>query len=198
MLVLARLFTLISGFLRHADCTSARHADSTRVPKSQAGLKYAIVSRSFYLLLVGLFTTLTPLVCLKVKRALSILLLVGLFTCFFRSRSDTCPPQVRWCFTKSIVIFIPSIDTHFYDHFAGLRKGKLLSAKLLAQELCGELLLGETDLGPYTPWIAGNVMCVHTCLLACTCVCVCMCVYACVYLCMHVYTHTHTTYTQHQ
>ena len=55
------------------------------------------------------------------------------------------------------------------------------------------MLLGETDLGPYSPWIAGNMMCEHTRLLAgtCVCVCVCVCVCACLYLCMHVHTHTH-------
>ena len=85
----------------------------------------------------------------------------------------------------------------------GLRKGKLLSAKLLAQDLCGEVLLGEPDLGPYTylgpytPWIAGNMMCVHTRLLACTCVCACMCVCS-LYVSMYACIHTHTTYTQYQ
>ena len=63
------------------------------------------------------------------------------------------------------------------------------------------MLLGEPDLGPYTylgpytPWIAGNMMCVHTHLLACTCVCACMCVcmHVCIYVCM--YTHTHDIHT---
>ncbi len=63
-------------------------------------------------------------------------------------------------------------------HFACLRKGKLLSAKLLAQELCGEVLLGEPDLGPYTPWIAGNMICLSTraCLRARARVRVCVCI----------------------
>ena len=66
--------------------------------------------------------TLAPLLCLKVKRASGILLLVGLLPFVPCLAPTRVGPEVRSFFTTSIVIYIPSIlpqerqDTHTSSH----------------------------------------------------------------------------------